>query len=468
MLHLILLGSLTLLAGHALAEEVIISPLPPTDVAEPASATTSYSAPVREHPITIPAPGNIDRQIVAKEIELLRRTLGDTARSKSLFNLFSSPSLPIDGELLQEADRLIQRHSGMPETAEVFHIKAQVHQRMDNPAAAALDWLMLMVTHPDASFAAEAEKRLGALSGDQLKKQASLLREMILRAKNLNGDRDYRVATFLNSVARTSNEPSFAAPLMDECAAFLMRNTAWQNEDDIEYDLARQAMLVDHQVAIYHFDKLLALYPDSPFRPDSLLSIATAQRRGQHAYERAEQTFKRLIEQYPDTPETVQAYESLAAMYDEDMHDYPDSVRTYDVIVEKYREGPVVLRALNNEALIYQNRMNQPERAVDSYLRIAGIFRGPEVLDALNKAEKLAQYHLHDWHLAIGINDRIIAYAPHGDEAAKAMFANAEIAEDKLKDKRLARALYEKLIADQPNHPLAKDARKRIDTMENR
>jgi tetratricopeptide (TPR) repeat protein len=339
---------------------------------------------------------------------------------------------------------------------------------MEAYPAAALDWLMLTVAHPDSAFAAEARKRLNELRGNQLKKQAALLDEMTRWTKSLGGDRDHRIATFLRTVSISSNEPAFAAPLVAECAAFLAYNRSYPSEDDIQHALARQALLVDAQVAIYHFDKLLALYPDSPFRPDSLLSIANAQRKPQRAYERAAQTYNRLIEQYPDTAEAAQGYEALAGMYDEDMRDYPKALGTYEAIVAKYRDTPIVLRALNAMAAIYQNRTNQPAKAVDSYLKIADTFRGPEVVDALGKAGKIAQYTLHDWNQAIYINDRIVSHAPGSEDAAKAMFANAEITEENLKDPRQARALYERLIAARPGHPLAKEAQRRIAAMERR
>lgn len=459
MRHLILFGSLALLTASALAEEVTVAPpAPATSAGAPADAGNYRPAPSAER--------KPENGVAAGEIDLLRRTINETTRSKSFFSLFSSPAVPIDGELLQEADRFIQRHAGQPETAEVYHLKAQVHHRMENYPAAALDWLMLRVVYPDSAFAIEAEKRLTELGGNQLKKQAPLLDEMARWTKSLNGDRDHRIATYLSAISGTSNEPGFAAPIVAECAVFLVNNRSYPNEDDIEHALARQALLIDPQIGIYHFDKLLVLYPGSPFRPDSLLAIANTQRRSQHAYERAAQTFNRLIEQYPDTAETAQGYESLAEMYDQDMHDYPNSLKTNEAIIAKYRDTPIVLRALNNMASIYQNRTNQPAKAVDSYLRIAGIFRGPEVLDALNKAEKIARYTMQDWNSALSINDRIVAHAPGSEDAAKAMFANAEIVEEHLGDKRQARVLYEKLIAARPGHPLAKEAQQRIAAMD--
>lgn len=460
MRHLVLFGSLALLTASALAEEVA-PPAPASAQATdaPADARTYRPAPVERQPET---------GMAAKEVDLLRRTINETTRAKSFFGLFSAPAALIDGELLQEADRFIQRHAGQPEAAEVYHLKAQVHLRMENYPAAALDWLMLRVVYPDSAYAIEAEKRLTGLGGDQLKKQAALLDEMTRWTKSLSGDRDHRIATYLNAIAGTSNEPGFAAPIVAECAAFLVNNRSYPNEDDIEHALARQALLIDPQIGIYHFDKLLALYPDSPFRPGSLLSIANTQRQTQHAYDRAVQTYNRLIEQYPDSAETALGYESLAEMYDQDMRDYPNALKTYETIVAKFRDTSIVLRALNNMASIYQNRTNQPAKAVESYLRIAGIFRGPEVLDALNKAEKIARYTLRDWNTALNINDRIVAFAPESEDAAKAMFANGEISEEELSDKRRARALYEKLIAARPGHPLAKEAQKRIAAMDRR
>lgn len=450
-----MLASLAL-TSPVLADEVAVTPLPPDN---PANAEPA----VRES-----HEAQTDKARAAKEIELLRRTLNETAREKGLFSLFASPAAPIDGELLREMDRYIQRHGGEPETAEAYHLRAQVHHRMEAYPAAALDWLMLTVAHPDSAFAAEAGKRLDELRGNQLKKQAPLLDEMTRWTKSLSGDRDHRIATYLRTVSISSTDPGFAAPLAAECASFLATNRSYPNEDDIEHALARQALLVDPQVAIYHFDKLLALYPDSPFRPDSLLAIANTRRQAQRAYERAAQTYNRLIELHPDTAEAAQGYEALAEMYDQDMRDYPNAIRTYEAIVAKYRDAPIVLRALNNMAAVYQSRTNQPAKAVDSYLKIADTFRGPEVVEALNKAGKIAQYTLHDWNRAIYINDRIVSHAPGSEDAAKAMFANAEITEEKLNDRREARALYERLIAARPGHPLAKEAQKRIAAMDRR
>ncbi len=458
MRHLILLASLVLPAGAVVAEDVVVVPLPPENV----------SGAERSPAVRASSETQTDQARAVQEIALLRRMLNETAREKVLFGLFSSPAAPIDGELLREMDRYIHRHLDEPETAEVYHLKAQLHQRMGDHPAAALDWLMLTVVHPDSAFAAEARKRLDELHGNQLKKQSALLDEMLRWTKSLGGDRDHRIATFLRTVSISSNEPVFAAPLAAECAAFPVYNRSYPNGDDIQHALARQALLIDAQVAIYHFDKLLTLYPDSPFRPDSLLSIANAQRNAQRAYEQAAQNYRLLIERHPDTAEAAQGHEALAEMYDQDMRDYPKALGTYEAIVAKYRDTAIVLRALNAMAAIYRDRTNQPAKAVDSYLRIADTFRGPEVVDALNKAGKIAQYTLHDWNQAIYINDRVASHAPGSEDAAQAMFANAGITEEKLHDKREARVRYERLIAAQPDHPLAKEARKRIEAMERR
>ncbi|OGS80471.1 MAG: hypothetical protein A2061_03085 [Gallionellales bacterium GWA2_59_43] len=117
MRHLVLFGFLALLSAPALAEEVA----PPASAPAPAisaDAGSYRSAPPVERKPEIGAS--------AKEIDLLRRTINETTRSKSFFGLFSSPAVPIDGELLQEADRFIQRYAGQPEAAEVYHLKAQV------------------------------------------------------------------------------------------------------------------------------------------------------------------------------------------------------------------------------------------------------------------------------------------------------------------------------------------------------
>jgi len=50
----------------------------------------------------------------------------------------------------------------------------------------------------------------------------------------------------------------------------------------------------------------------------------------------------------------------------------------------------VVLRGLQALARIYQDKTHQPVQAIETYRKLAEIFKGKEGLEALTKAEKLA------------------------------------------------------------------------------
>jgi tetratricopeptide (TPR) repeat protein len=292
------------------------------------------------------------------------------------------------------------------------------------------------------------------------------MKAMTAQLDSLKGDREERLAAMLRYLGGNT-EKDFAIPIADACTSFLVSNQGWLQEDVIEHAEARQAVLTDPQVALYHFDKVLVLYPASPLRADSMLSMGNVQRKSLRAFDQAAKSYTKLIEQFPESPEAKQAYELLGAMYDEDMRDFPNAIKTYEAVVARYKNDPIVLRALRAMANIQQNKTNQSNRAIESYLKIADIFKGPEGLEALLAAERIATFNTRDWKMAIDINNRIIAFAPQHEEAIKAQFNNASITEDELDDRETARKLYTEFVAKYPNHSLAKDAKRRIDAINN-
>ncbi len=407
------------------------------------------------------------REMAQKKIGLLRATVKATTVEKGFFSgLFSSSSAkPIDNELLAEMDRFIEQFPQLPNTPEVYQLKAQVHQRIEDYRAAALDWLVSLAAYPDSAFAFEARDGLQQLANDPLKKQAKTLQAMREKLNTLNGGREQRVADLLAFMG-TLQDKDFAAPIAAECNAFLMRNRDYPQQDRIVDALAHQKMLLDDQSALYYFNELMALYPDSPLRADGLLSIGNIQRNGLKHYEEAVLSFKAVIAKYPDSNEAKQAYEALANTYDQDMHDYSSALKTYDAIVARYKDDPLVLRSLQAEALIYQNKTSQPQEAIATYLKLADTFSGKDGLAALLQAEKLARYSVGDWQLSIAINQRVIDGYPDDGEAAKALYANASIYDTNLKDRDQALKLYQQFVSRYPGHDLATQAQQRIKALQ--
>ena len=445
------------------AADVKVAPLP----GEPAAAPSDPSPMDAVQPLP-PDSGSEQveqREMAKKKVGLLRATVKSTAVEKGFFSgLFSPTSRPIDTELLQEMSRFIAQFPQLPETPEVYQLKAQVHKRMGNYRAAALDWLVSLAAYPDSAFAFEARNGLQELASDQLKQQSKTVLAMREKLDTLSGGREQRVAEMLAFLG-TLQDKEFAVPIIDECNAFLTRNLDYPQPDRILNALAHQKMLLDNESALFYFNELLALYPDSAMLPDSLLSIGNIQRDGKH-YDEAVLSYKAVIAKYPDSKEAERSYEALANMYDQDMHDYSKAVKTYDEIVARYKNDPVVLRSLQAQALIYQNKTNQPLEAITAYKKLADIFKGKEGLDALQQAEKLAQFTVGDWKLSIDINERIINSYPDSDDAPKALFANAGIYETRLKDREQALKLYQLFVEHYPGHNLASQAKQRISALQ--
>ena len=452
---------------------IVITPasavVPVTISAEPPASDSSNSGSSEPTSPVVTDAEKLHKQqllLAPRKLELLRATVKATTVEKGfLSSMFSSSVKPVDINLLAEMSSFIDQFPELAETAEIYHLKAQVHKRIENYHAAALDWLMLLAGYPDSKFAAEANKGLKELAGNKLKKQAATITAMTGKLGTLSGERDQRQANFLAFLG-TLREEDFAVPIAAECDAFLKHNRNYIDEDRIVHALAHQQMLISNEVAIYHFDKLLALYPASPLRPDSLLSLGTIQRKCLKQYNQAAANFKAVIEKHPDSEEARQAYELLANMYDEDMHEYPNAIKIYDAIVARYKDNPVVLRGLKAQALIYQDKTNQPMQAIASYRKLADTFKGKDGLDALLTSEKLARFTVRDWKLSIEINENIIAAYPDNDEAVKALYSNAEIHEDKLSDREQAIKLYKELIERYPKHSIADEAKQRVKSLE--
>lgn len=448
-----------LLAGAAQADEMAA---PPPVAAQDAQIKVQAAT---NPPASLFEADKLRKQRAPLEIALLRAMVRDSKVERGFFSsLFSAKVNQLDIDLLVEMDSFIDRFAELAETAEIYQLKAQVNLRMNAYPQAAINELMLQAAYPDSSFVTEAQKGLKALSDDKLKKQALLLKVMSDTTKSLSGDQEQRVATYLIFLG-SLREADFAAAIAAECALFLARNQTFLDEDKIEHALAHQKMLYSPEMAVFHFKKLLALYPASPLRADSQLSVGLIEREALKRYAGAVASFKTVIADFPDADEARLAYESLANTYDEDLRDYGNAIATYESIAARYKNDAVVLRSLQSLARLYQDKTHQLARALATYLRVYDIFKGREGLAALVKAQKIAVSNLNDWNQAIEINELIMRAYPDSDEAVTALYGNGVIYEENKKEIEHATRLYQDLINRYPQHELSKESRRRISAL---
>lgn len=140
----------------------------------------------------------LQRNLVAQKMELFRNTIKNTEPKKNLFSrLLTSSQNPIDAELLAEMRRFAESHPELPETAEAYLLMAQVHQRIGEYPAAAIDLLLLRAAYPDSPFEKDAAKRLQALASDDLKKHADMLKAAGAKIASLKEEREERMVGLL-------------------------------------------------------------------------------------------------------------------------------------------------------------------------------------------------------------------------------------------------------------------------------
>jgi len=433
-------------------------PAEPDAPAVPEKKVEETAQPAAKPPLT-------SKQRAEANIELIRKQINDTRTEGGFFgSLFGDSETPLDLAMLQDLDDYLTIYGKQEFAADAWRMKAFLHERNNRKAAAVVDWMALMWIYPKSTLIPEANKQITALIKDAFEDDNSRLKSMLMNARLASGEQGDRWLSLLESLSQIKGD-DFNKPIAELGKLFLVHFP-----DHVRADHA-QAILADHlrkddMVAIFHYSKLLSLYPQSRFRPASLLAIADIQREGLKAYTDATVTYRRLIDGYPDAEATKQGYENLALTYYKYLQDYENALNILTQVVNKFPNDPAALRSLKEMGEIYRIRTKQYELAIKAFRDLAGRFPGEEALVALGKASDIARSSLKDYPMTIEINDQIIRDYHDDDKAVAAMFENAQIYEDKLDQKSKAIEIYQQVVNDYPNDSHAKRAQRQISKLE--
>ncbi len=408
-------------------------------------------------PAPLQMPGLSREDNAALHLSILRDEVDNMTQVGFFGSLFSANE-ELQQALMQDIELFLSIYSDLSITADVMLLKGEMFAKQNQPESAAIAWLQTMYEFPKTDAALNAKQQVLDLIDSDWDDYASDIKAITKQVPS--AEKPQRLRKLINQLYPLNDKAMVAALTLLQLD-FLKRFSNDPHDDEVQILLAHNMGAESAEAGIFGFKKLLALYPNSSYRPEAMLAIADLQRTRLKAYENAENNYKALIESYPDHKLIKNAYMSLAITQAEHLKKYADAVQTYKDVVKLYPENKVALKAMQNMAKLQTRKTNEPEKAVVTLRKLATMFHGFEATDALDDAIKIASKQLKDEKLAFEIRQQLIQDYPSSDEAPKALFAMAEYME-KQGDTEQAKAFYNQLLQQYPDHKLVRKVRKKL------
>jgi len=391
-----------------------------------------------------------------------RFQVGEISKQAELLTSMFSDKALFEDEVIKELNTFIFLYGELDMAAEAYALQARLYQQEDKNEFALLALLQQRYLYSQSSHDDTITQHIQSLFTKKNIPLHAAIQQIIEKASGLSGSHVERWAALLEQLPLLSSaDPKFNAAVAASAHQFLMRYN-----NDAHADLAQNVYanhsLDDDSIAIFQYKKLLALYPDSVFRPYAFLGIGNVQRSKLKDYPAALRNYRVVIDQFPDSPAIKSAYKFLALTYHEHLKDYPKALQTLQVMIEKFDKDPIVQWALQNKADILNKRTKQYKEAIATYQKLNAMFAGTGGLAALHAADKLASSKLRDYPLLIDINKTIVRDYPNHDDAAKALFKIAKTYQDKMQNTSRATKVYKYLIQHYPKSSAAKSARRKV------
>lgn len=382
---------------------------------------------------------------------------------EGFFGFMGNKDEKIVQTLLAEIDIFLDLYRDDPKIGEIVYLRSALLADQKEYEGQAIALLKLIYEYPESAFTEPAASDLAELTAKKLKDEAELLNEIVVGVSS--EDRSVRYAAFISAITRFSSK-KFLPWILAEYREFQRRAPTHKNIDQvIAYTASHSENGGDFRSAVYYYDKLIVLYPESVLRPAAFLSMGMVLSENLKSYDAALGAFERIYTDYPESEEVVQAYELSAQVQEEKNKDYPAAIEMQEAIVAKYPKKVVSLTALNNVGRIYNKRMKQYIPAIEAYKRITEMFPGDPAVTALIDARAIAGKSLKDYRLLVDLCRQQVDEYPDRDESAVALYELAETSEKRLKDQQVALDTYRDVAEKYPDHKLAEKAMKRVEKL---
>ncbi|MDQ7005054.1 MAG: tetratricopeptide repeat protein [Ghiorsea sp.] len=417
--------------------------------------TLTAIPPVSTPPAQVVLPSLSREDNASLHLNILRDEV-DSMTQVGFFGSLFSANEELQHALMQDIELFLTIYSDLPITADVMLLKGEMFAKQNQPEAAAVAWLQTMYEFPKTDAARQAKEKVYDLIKNDWDDAETMMKPII---KNVpSQDVGSRLRILINQLYPIDDQDLVASLTLLQLD-FLKRFSTDPHADEVQVLLAHNMGAKSAESGIFGFKKLLALYPNSGYRPEAMLAIADLQRLRLKKYEKAEATYQKLIQEYPEHKLAQHAYKNLALIQAQDLKKYPEAVATNSKIVELYPQQKISLKALQNMAKLQEKKLDEPREAIASLRQLATMFHGYEATDALSAAISIASKRVKDDQLAYEIRQQLLRDYPNSDEAPEALFFMAEYMETQGNPEQ-ATTLYNQLLSEYPDHNLADKVRK--------
>lgn len=431
-------------------------PKPKAKPVEPAAEEAEAAEPAPK-PKSAPKPK-------AKPAEAPAQSVSEAAKGqvKYLQEAFKNGTEDLYPSILEQIEVHLQQYREQDGADQALYLKAEVHEKLGDFNAAALDDLRLLYEYPQTKLAFNAKKKLMEIADRRFRKQKQPIAD-IMKAVDPKLERADRLAALLRAVAGLQ-ERELTVPLVAELNDFLRRYPEHPAAGEMTFLIGKvHAVNANYKVAILFFEKILVLSGDGGLGARAQAAIGDIYAVSLRDYNKAIEAYQATTDRFADFPEAGEAYVKWAKIQDENLKQPNLAVELLEKITTLYPKSDAAYQSLMEQSRIYSTKLKDYNRAVDALKKVADDFPMEKAVEALKQAAELSGSYLKDQSLQVSFLERIGTDFPEHKDAPQALWDAGQMYERQLSNNAAALKAYQALVSKFGANPLAKKASKRID-----
>jgi len=171
-------------------------------------------------------------------------------------------------------------------------------------------------------------------------------------------------------------------------------------------------------------------------------------------FKKADQAYERIIQEHPRTAEASEAYYNRGIIYRDHLEDYSKAEEYFDMAVIEYSGTSLQEKAWKQKENLEKFNMYSREIYKDS--------GDSTILGSRLKLAELYLFTLGKVDSALAQYNFIAEKFPHSEYAPRALYARGWIYENKFKDTKKAKEVYDKILAEYPSSPFSDSLKLRL------
>jgi len=382
------------------------------------------------------------------------------------WNYFKGQAETTDKEmmttLLNELDAWLITYADEDTGDDALLLKADLQTRLGDTKGAIVTFMRHVYEYPNSDLSFTLISKLSRMIDKNISSKLKPALEKV-RQGSKKTTKAERMADFLIQMSDGALD-YFYEPMIQEFEAFFSKYPEYGRTDEVVLALGKfNASHAFYQSAVFQFNEIAAVYPDSPLKAQAKVLAASVYENNLRQYDKAMALFQSIVNDFPNSDAARASYVRIAQLA-EKQSQYTLAVEAYRTLITKYPNTEDAYTAFINEAELLRQKMEDPTGAVTVLAQAADMFKGnaDKSVKALTLAASIAAKDKKDYELQIKMLDRLVAEYPDAEPSPQALFDSASISAEYLKDPDRAALKYQQLIDRYPGNSLVKKAEKAI------